>query len=63
MSNTKNKISRKSFFIKGALAGTGLFILKSFPFRFFKSENKKAKMIVKINPLAVSRKKIGGTNV
>lgn len=63
MSNIKNKISRKSFFIKSALAGTGFFILKSLPFRFFESENKKVKMIVKINPLAVSRKKIGGTNV
>ena len=63
MSNIKNKISRKSFFIKGILAGSGLFILKSFPFRFFKSDKKEGKVIVKINPLAVSRKKIWGTNV
>ncbi|MBK7378187.1 MAG: hypothetical protein IPJ03_04160 [Ignavibacteriales bacterium] len=63
MSNIKNKISRKSFFIKSALAGTGLFIIKLFPFRIFRSEKKEGKVIVKINPLAVSRKKIGGTNV
>lgn len=63
MSNIKNKISRKSFFIKSALAGTGLLIIKFSPLRFFKSDGKEKKLAVRINPLAVSRKKIRSTDV
>lgn len=63
MSNIKNKISRKSFFIKSALAAAGILIVKFSPLRLFKSNIKEKKLTVKINPLAVSRKKIGSTNV
>lgn len=63
MNIIKNKISRKNFFITTAIAGFGLVLLKSFPFRFLQSRKRNEKIRVKINPLAVSRKNIGGKNV
>jgi hypothetical protein len=60
-------MKRKKFFIS---AGTGLFgviMLKTFPFNLFNSNLIKGndpliKEKVRINPLAVSRKKIGEKN-
>lgn len=57
MQSIKNKISRKSFFATTALAGIGFALLKFPPLRFFKSSESDKKIQVKINPLAVSRKK------
>lgn len=61
----QKKIKRKNFF---ATAGTGMlsyFVLRTFPFNLFaKKEAKKTQKIkVRINPLAVQRKKAGKTNV
>ncbi len=59
------KIKRKNFF---TAAGTGIvsyIVFRSFPFNLFaKKEGKKTQKIkVRINPLAVQRKKAGKTNV
>lgn len=57
-----NKINRKKFF---SSLGTGLvsyFIFKSLPFAFLSKKNKDKKVIIEINPDAVSRTK-GEKNV
>lgn len=58
-----NKINRKKFF---SSLGTGVisyFILKSIPFAFKGKKIKDQKVIIEINPDAVSRTKIGEKNV
>jgi hypothetical protein len=64
-----NKImKRKNFFFSLGAGIAGYFALRSFPFKIYstrisstKSESKNSR--IKINPLAVSRKNIGGNNV
>ncbi len=68
MDLTKNfdtKIERKKFFTTLGAGFLGYFVLKSFPFRLFnkKKNNKKRKITLEVNPLAVQRKKVGGKNV
>lgn len=67
--NLDKKIKRKNFFYSLGIGIAGYAALRSFPFRLFtkksnqnKIGNKKGSR-VKINPLAVSRKNTGGTNV
>lgn len=67
--NFDKKIKRKNFFFTFAVGIAGYAALRSFPFKLFtkkqdsnKAENKKGSM-VKVNPLAVSRKNTGGNNV
>ncbi|HKJ81393.1 MAG TPA: hypothetical protein VJ954_05170 [Ignavibacteriaceae bacterium] len=67
--NLDKKIKRKNFFISIGVGVAGFVALTSSPFRLFtkkrasnKIENTKNSRI-KINPSAVSRKKIGGNNV
>jgi hypothetical protein len=58
-----NKINRKKFF---SSLGTGVisyFIFKSIPFAFISKKEKDRKVIIEINPDAVSRTKIGEKNV
>lgn len=58
------KIERKKFFYSLGAGFAGYFVLRSFPFKLFskreKSFNNSEKIKVKINPLAVSRNKLGG---
>ena len=61
-------MKRKKFFISAGTGFFGLMMLKTFPFNLFNSHLKKGndpsiKEKVQINPLAVSRKKIGEKNV
>ena len=66
--NLNKNMKRKNFFFSLAAGVAGFIALRSFPFKIFskrigstKSENKHSR--IKINPLAVSRKNIGGNNV
>ncbi len=67
--NLNKKIKRKNFFISLGAGVAGYFALRSVPFKLFFKKNDSAKAEdkngrrVKINPLAVSRKNIGGNNV
>ncbi len=67
--NFDKKMKRKNFFISLSAGVAGYFALRSLPFKLFskkissdKTENKTSSR-VKINPLAVSRKNTGGSNV
>ena len=61
------KINRKNFFYSLGWSVAGYTVMKSFPFnfigrKFFNDKEAKEKFSVKINPYAVGRKKIGGSN-
>jgi hypothetical protein len=58
-------MNRKKFFTSISLGALGFTVLNTFPFNFIskKSGKDQKKVQVKINPLAVSRKKIGDKNV
>lgn len=63
----QKKVERKKFFVSLGAGFMGYFVLRSFPFNLFgrKTNNKNVKtgsVKVKLNPLAVSRNKIGGNN-
>ena len=63
------KIERKKFFITAAASFATYTVLRSFPFNLFngKMENNKIKKqkrdMIKIHPLAGSRKNVGGNSV
>lgn len=61
----QNKIKRKSFFAFLGFGAFGFFVAGSLPFKFFAKKDtvKKDKITVHVNPLAVSRKRIGEKNV
>ena len=66
--NFNKKIKRKNFFFSLGAGVAGYFALRSLPFKLFSkkiSPNKveKTSSRVRVNPLAVSRKNIGGNNV
>jgi hypothetical protein len=58
-------MNRKKFFTSISLGAIGFAVYNSFPVKYFSKENKifSQKIKVKVNPLAVSRKKVGGKNV
>jgi len=58
-------MNRKKFFTSISFCAVGFAVYNSFPMKYFskKSNSFKQKIEVKINPLAVSRKKVGGKNV
>jgi hypothetical protein len=58
-------MNRKKFFTSISLGAVGFAVYNSFPMKYFskKADNFKHKVEVKVNPLAVSRKKVGGKNV
>lgn len=58
-------MNRKKFFTSISLGAVGLAIFNSFPMNIISKRSKKTsnKINVKINPLAVSRKKVGVKNV
>ncbi len=63
----QKKVERKKFFVSLGAGFMGYFVLRSFPFNLFgkkslSKNDKTGKVRVKINPLAVSRNKIGGNN-
>ena len=67
--NFDKKLKRKNFFLSLGAGVAGYFALRSLPFKLFSKKNystkaeSKTSSRVKINPLAVSRKNIGGNNV
>jgi hypothetical protein len=66
--NFDKRMKRKNFFISLGAGVAGYFALRSLPFKLFSKKinsNKaeKTNSRVKVNPLAVSRKNIGGNNV
>ncbi len=58
-------MNRKIFFTSISLGAVGFVVYNSFPIKYFsqKTDSFKNKIEVKVNPLAVSRKKAGGKNV
>lgn len=58
-------MNRKKFFTSISLGAVGFAVYNSFPMKYLfkKSDIFKNKIEVKVNPLAVSRKKVGGKNV
>lgn len=60
--NLKN-INRKKFFSSVGTGVLGYFLMRSFPFSFLAKSSKDKKVIIEINPDAVSRTKIGDKNV
>lgn len=58
-------MNRKKFFTSISLGAVGFAIYNSFPMKYFSKTSGifKNKVEVKINPLAVSRKKAGEKNV
>ncbi len=61
------RLKRKNFFYSLGTGIAGYAVMKTFPFnfigkRFFNDRKEQQKVLVKINPLAVSRQKIGGNN-
>jgi len=58
-------MNRKKFFTSISFGVVGFAVYNSFPIKYFskKSGFFKDKIEVKVNPLAVSRKKVGGKNV
>ena len=63
----QKKLERKKFFMSLGAGFAGFIVLKSFPFKLFNKAQSKKKINseqvkIKINPLAVSRKNIGGNN-
>ncbi len=59
----KNRMDRKKFFISASLAAAGIALFRFIPFTSTKRNSSSKKVEVKINPLAVSRKKVGEKNV
>jgi len=57
------EMDRKKFFNSLGISIAGLLILKFAPFRFLRDKGKRKKVLVKINPLAIKRKKTGRNNV
>jgi len=62
---SRSFMNRKKFFTAISLGAIGFTIFNSLPFSLFSKPNEKYKsqIKVKINPLAVSRNKVGGKNV
>jgi hypothetical protein len=62
---SKSFMNRKKFFTAISLGAIGFTIFNSFPFNIISPKTKKSnqQIKIKINPLAVSRKKIGEKNV
>ncbi len=60
---SSNKINRKKFFFSLGTGVISYFIFKSIPFAFIRKKEKDKKVIIEINPDAVSRTKIGEKNV
>lgn len=61
--NKKNKtIPRKKFFTSIGTGLLGLVVFNSVPFAKRLNEKKTEEVVVKINPLAVKRNKLGGNN-
>jgi len=58
-------MNRKIFFTSISLGAVGFAIYNSFPMKYFSKQSNifKNKIEVKVNPLAVSRKKVGKKNV
>ena len=58
-------MNRKNFFTLISLGAVGFAVYNSFPMKYFskRSAASKSRIEVKVNPLAVSRKKVGGKNV
>ena len=58
-------MNRKKFFTSVSLGAIGLAVYNSFPMKYFSKASGFAnnKIEIKLNPLAVSRKKAGGKNV
>jgi hypothetical protein len=62
------KMKRKNFFFSLGAGIAGYFAFRSLPFKIFSKkykpmESESRNSRIKINPLAVSRKNIGGNNV
>lgn len=57
------KMNRKKFFLSASLAAAAVAFFKYIPFTLAKRNFSSKKVEVKINPLAVSRKKVGEKNV
>lgn len=57
-------MNRKIFFTSISLGTVGFAIYNSFPMKYFSKQSSifKNKIEVKVNPLAVSRKKVGKKN-
>ncbi len=63
----QKNLNRKKFFSSLGAGLAGYVIMKSIPFNFigkklFNDKKESEKLLVKINPFAVSRQKIGGNN-
>lgn len=58
-------MNRKKFFASLTMSAVGFTLFNSYPFKFFsdRSKNHNFNIKLKTNPMAVSRKKIGGKNV
>jgi hypothetical protein len=56
-------MKRNKFFISLGTGAFGLLLLNKFPLNLFSKNNAKRHVEIKINPDAVSRKKIGDKNV
>lgn len=59
----KSKMNRKKFFLLATLAAAGMALFKYIPFTSARKNFLSKKVEVKVNPLAVSRKKVGEKNV
>ncbi|MCX8104280.1 MAG: hypothetical protein N3D80_00225 [Ignavibacterium album] len=59
----KSKMNRKKFFLSATLAAAGMALFKYIPFTSARKNFLSKKVEVKVNPLAVSRKKVGEKNV
>jgi hypothetical protein len=59
------KIKRNKFFLTAGTGITGLFLLKTFPFSLFSFNDKpnNKKILVRLNPHAISRQKPGNPDV
>lgn len=59
------KIKRNKFFQTAGTGITGFFLLKTFPFSLFsfKGQANNKKILVRLNPHAISRQKAGNTDV
>jgi hypothetical protein len=56
-------MNRKKFFASLGKGSVGLFLMSTFPFNLFGKNKQTESVKVEINPLAVSRKKIGDKHV
>ncbi|WP_304142225.1 hypothetical protein [Ignavibacterium album] len=56
-------MNRKKFFLSATLAAAGMALFKYIPFTSARKNFLSKKVEVKVNPLAVSRKKVGEKNV